>query len=38
MSFRQKWLDDKFTIGMDFPNLPYLEDNGFKMSETLAIH
>lgn len=23
---------------MDFPNLPYFEDNGFKMSETLAIH
>ena len=38
MSFRQAWLDDKFNLGMDFPNLPYFEDNGFKMSETLAIH
>ena len=34
----QPWRDDKFNLGMDFPNLPYFEDNGFKMSETLAIH
>ena len=35
---RAEWLDKKFTLGMDFPNLPYLVDGEFKLTETLAIH
>lgn len=36
---RQKWFDVKFTLGMDFPNLPYLMDdeNNVKISESMAI-
>lgn len=36
---RQGWLDQKFELGLDFPNLPYLlvgED--FKLTEHMAIH
>ena len=32
------WFDKKFTLGLDFPNLPYLIDGEFKITETLAIH
>ena len=32
------WLDKKFTLGLDFPNLPYLIDGDFKMSETVPMH
>ena len=35
---RQTWMDVKFTLGMDFPNLPYLQDGDLKISETWAIH
>ena len=35
---RQTWMDVKFTLGMDFPNLPYLMDGDLKISETWAIH
>ena len=32
------WMNVKPTLGMDFPNLPYLIHGDFKMTETLAIH
>ena len=35
---RATWLDVKFTLGMDFPNLPYLNDGALKITETYAIH
>ena len=30
---RDEWLAEKFTLGLDFPNLPYLIDGDFKMTE-----
>ena len=35
---RAPWLDHKFTLGLDFPNLPYLVDGDLKITETFAIH
>ena len=35
---RQTWLDKKFNLGLDFPNLPYFIDGDFKITETVAIH
>ena len=34
---REGWLSEKFTLGLDFPNLPFLIDGDFKITETLAI-
>ena len=34
---RSQWLDVKFSLGLDFPNLPYLIDEGVKLTETMAI-
>ena len=34
----EAWKSVKFTLGMEFPNLPYLIDGDFKMSETIPIH
>ena len=34
---RKCWYDEKFSLGLDFPNLPYLIDGDFKLTETLAI-
>ena len=34
---KSSWLDVKFTLGMDFPNLPYLIDGDTKITETAAI-
>jgi glutathione S-transferase len=31
------WFDEKFTLGLDFPNLPYIIDGNFKMCESKAI-
>ena len=33
-----KWFkEDKFSIGLDFPNLPYLVDGDVKVSESIAV-
>ncbi len=33
-----KWFEnDKKTLGIDFPNLPYLLDGDFKLTQTVAI-
>lgn len=34
---RDKWLQVKYTMGIDYPNLPYIVDGDVKMSESLAI-
>ena len=34
---RESWLSVKFTLGLDFPNLPYLIDGDVKLTETFAI-
>jgi len=34
---RSQWLDEKFTLGLDFPNLPYLIDGDVKLTQNLAI-
>ena len=35
---KSQWLDAKFNLGMPFPNLPYLFDGDYKLTETIAIH
>lgn len=32
-----QWTSKKFTLGLDFPNIPYLFDGSFKLTETFAI-
>lgn len=32
------WIDEKFNLGLDFPNLPYLMDGDVSMTETVPIH
>jgi len=34
---RSSWLNEKFTLGLDFPNLPYYVDGDIKMTQSLAI-
>ena len=35
---REKWFEeDKKNLGLDFPNLPYLIDGDFKLTESGAI-
>lgn len=34
---RSAWLNEKFTLGLDLPNLPYLIDEDAKLTETTAI-
>ncbi|KAL1772452.1 glutathione S-transferase Mu 1 [Sigmodon hispidus] len=34
---RSQWLDEKFTLGLDFPNLPYLIDGSHKITQSNAI-
>jgi len=34
---RDKWFSVKFTLGLDFPNLPYYMDGKVKLTETNAI-
>ena len=33
-----QWKNEKFNLGLDFPNLPYLIDGEVKLTESLAIH
>jgi hypothetical protein len=35
---RPSWSNEKWLLGMDFPNLPYFIDDDFKLSETNVIH
>jgi glutathione S-transferase len=35
---KEKWLEDKASLGIEFPNLPYLIDGDFKFSESNAIY
>lgn len=34
---QSSWLSEKFTLGLDFPNLPYIIDGDVKLSQSLAI-
>lgn len=34
---RSEWLNEKFTLGLDFPNLPYYIDEDVKLSQSGAI-
>jgi len=34
---KSSWLNEKFTLGLALPNLPYLIDEEVKLTETLAI-
>jgi len=34
---RDSWLSEKFSLGLDFPNLPYWIEGDFKVSESKAI-
>ena len=35
---RDQWLQEKYNLGLDFPNLPYLIDGDVALTETIAIH
>ena len=35
---RKEWLDHKNNLGLSFPNLPYLVDGDFQMTEHIPIH
>lgn len=34
---RDEWMNVKFTMGFEYPNLPYLKDGETKLTETFAI-
>uniref|UniRef100_A0A6G1SAG8 Glutathione S-transferase n=1 Tax=Aceria tosichella TaxID=561515 RepID=A0A6G1SAG8_9ACAR len=34
---RSSWLNEKFTLGLDFPNLPYYMDDDVKLSQSYVI-
>jgi glutathione S-transferase len=34
---KASWFDQKFNLGLDFPNLPYLIDGNVKLTESKAI-
>ena len=31
------WLEEKYNLGLEYPNLPYLIDGEVKLTETVAI-
>ncbi|VDL65089.1 unnamed protein product [Hymenolepis diminuta] len=33
----KEWFDEKFKLGLDFPNLPYYIDGDFKLTQSSAI-
>jgi glutathione S-transferase len=33
-----EWTDQKYKLGLDFPNIPYVIDGEFKLTETIDIH
>lgn len=33
-----QWTDVKYKLGIEFPNLPYIIDGEFKLTESVAIH
>lgn len=33
---RSEWLNEKETLGLDFPNLPYLLDGDVKLSQVIT--
>ncbi|XP_037576602.2 LOW QUALITY PROTEIN: glutathione S-transferase-like [Dermacentor silvarum] len=33
----EEWLGEKFTLGLEFPNLPYYIDGDVKLTQSLAI-
>ena len=35
---RAVWLDQRFSMGLDFPNLPYFIDGDIRLTEHMAIH
>ncbi|CAG2105208.1 unnamed protein product [Medioppia subpectinata] len=35
--YRGNWLKEKFTLGFDFPNIPYYMDGSIKITQSLAI-
>ena len=37
MNHKDVWYKYKFTLGLDFPNLPYLIDGDVKLTESQAI-
>uniref|UniRef100_A0A2K5XY63 Glutathione S-transferase n=1 Tax=Mandrillus leucophaeus TaxID=9568 RepID=A0A2K5XY63_MANLE len=34
---KSQWLNEKFELGLDFPNLPYLTDGAHKITQSKAI-
>ncbi|XP_037048026.1 glutathione S-transferase Mu 3-like [Bradysia coprophila] len=36
-TLRTEWMNDKFNLGLDFPNLPYLFDGDVKITQSIAI-
>uniref|UniRef100_A0A8C6D395 glutathione transferase n=1 Tax=Moschus moschiferus TaxID=68415 RepID=A0A8C6D395_MOSMO len=34
---RSQWLNEKYKLGLDFPNLPYLIDGTHKLTQSNAI-
>ncbi|CAG2175653.1 unnamed protein product, partial [Oppiella nova] len=37
ISFRDEWYTEKFTLGLDFPNVPYYIDANVKLTQSIAI-
>jgi len=35
---RDEWMKRKYKLGLEYPNLPYLKDDNYKLTESGAIH